>query len=71
MATLQKVATYKVPMKSDNGTFHIAATGPHLTKGARTLCGRDASEWMRMGELEDHELNSAWLCARCHKKATE
>lgn len=56
-----KVATLKAPRNSPfyKDTFHLSSDG------RRTWCGRDCSEWLRMGEAEDHELGSAYLCARC------
>lgn len=48
-----------------NDTFHLTYDGQ------RTVCGVNCETWLRMGELEDHEVNSPWLCRRCHKKATQ
>lgn len=57
------VATNRPSMKANKHTFHLAV-------GGKTFCGRDASEWMRMKEMDDHDLNSSWLCRACYAKAT-
>ncbi len=61
-----KVATLKAPRNSPGykDTFHLSTAGQ-----GRTWCGRDCSEWMNMGEVEDHELASAYLCTRCSAAA--
>lgn len=48
---------------ADLGTFHLTSDGK------RTWCGRDCSEWLRMGEAEDHEFSSAYICTRCSTAA--
>jgi hypothetical protein len=44
----------------------------HLSSNKeRTWCGIKCESWLRIGELEDHELSSAYLCSRCHTKAVK
>jgi transcriptional regulator with XRE-family HTH domain len=57
---IMKVCSHKPSaFGADKGTWHITGDGK------RSWCGRDVSEWLRIGELEDHELASAYCCTRC------
>jgi hypothetical protein len=48
----------------DREPFHIQRSG------ITTLCGRDCSEWLRIGEREAHEaIRDPGCCRRCARKA--
>jgi hypothetical protein len=44
-------------------TQHLKLVGE-----SRTLCNRDASDWMDMKDAELSDIDSAWTCKRCQKK---
>lgn len=61
MNTIRKVcAPGHAWRNGGSDTFHVTADG------VRTFCNRDCSEWLRMGEAEDHDFISAYFCKRCH-----
>ena len=44
----------------------------HLTEdGARTLCGRDCTEWLTMDVSIEDAIKSQHLCERCRKRTQE
>lgn len=43
--------------------FHFA-----VDKGGRTLCGKDASEWLVIGDATKEHAENSHCCARCSAK---
>lgn len=63
--TLLIVCAGRAPIKSAGGEVH------HLMDPAtkRTLCGRDASDWLRIDSANfESALASAFCCARCNSR---
>lgn len=42
------------------GTQHFA-----YEREDRTLCGRDRTNWMIVGEFSGSDVDNAWSCKRC------
>jgi len=65
MIKFRLVASYS-SVGQYGGTQHLKAEG-----STHTLCNRDASNWMNIRAAEPADLESAWTCQRCIKKALD
>jgi hypothetical protein len=61
MIQFQLVASYK-SIGQYGGVQHLKRTGEE-----RTLCNRDASDYMTVKVAELADIDSAWTCKRCQK----